>query len=78
MLFEQNFQKLCSQPPSHLTTFYLDIGARSSKILILLQKMETRFWNTFAADQVVFQNRVFTVLKKHCISLIKRLLTGIY
>ena len=33
---------------------------------MLLQKMETRFWHTFAADQVVFQNRVFAVSKWLC------------
>ena len=25
-------------------------------------KIETRFWHTFPAEQVVFQNRVFTVV----------------
>ena len=28
----------------------------SEEVLILLQKMDTRIWNTFATDQVVFQN----------------------
>ena len=48
-------------------SYYLANGDKLSEVLISLHKMETRIWNktriwnTFADDQVVFQNRVFTV-----------------
>ena len=48
--------------PGPITNFYLANGAKLSEVLILLHKMKTRIWNTFAKDQVVFHIRVYTVL----------------
>ena len=52
---------LCNLPGS-TTNFDLASGAKLSEVLILLHKMETRIWNTFADDQVIFHIRVYTVL----------------
>ena len=45
---------------------YLAIGFLAIWSPYVTSKMETRFWHTFAADQVVFQNRVFAVSKWLC------------